>query len=54
MFLYISLEEKKKETPGLYPTRDLARKMIKIIINTITKLRSKTANATQDKLEFER
>ena len=54
MFLYISLEEKKKETPGLYPTRDLGRKMIKIIINTITKLRSKTANATQDKLEFER
>ena len=41
--------------PYIFGSRDLAEKMIiKMIINTITKIRDKTANATQDQVEFQR
>ena len=55
---HICLEEKKNETVGLFPTflaqgitRDTS--WYKLIINTITKIRDKATNATQDQIEFE-
>ena len=37
-----------------FGSRHLARIIIKMVMNTKTQMRDKTANATQDKLKFER
>ena len=55
--VFVCLGEKKNETVGLFPTF-LAQGITqdtwyKLIINTITHIRDKTTNATQDQIEFE-
>ena len=53
----ICLEEKKNETVGLIPTflaQEITRDAwYKMIAKTITQIRDKTTNSTQDQIEFE-
>ena len=58
MCFHICLEENKNETVGLFSTF-LAQGITgdtywyKLIINTITQIRDKTTNTTEDQIEFE-
>ena len=58
VFMYKSRGKKGKNfwsLPCIFGSKDLTGKIkIKIIINTITQIRDKTANATLGQLEFER
>ena len=57
MYSYISRGKKEWSCwslPYIFGSRDLAGKIIiKMIINTMTQIRDKKANATQDQLDFE-